>query len=222
MARPKSQYHAHKMGSIVNLMIGIVKANPQVLDNPDFLKAQMKEAMPELRRKDVCPNCEASMTEYVYSFDAWDAILLLRMAEVVRDRARKGMAFTIANQVRVPELNVGHAIRCRTTQCAKLGLVTQLKSAGGKRVAGVWVITKRGYDALAGEPVPKMVRVWRSRIEERFDEKITIAAALRSHVEYVEKQFFKGRTPKQDYRVDAKEYNPKQWYEFGYHQGAIL
>ena len=221
-SQPKEQYHAHKMGSILNLMISIAKNDPTILDDRDRFIATMKTNMPELIDKSKCPNCEASMTEYVYTFDAWDAILLLRMADVVRDRSHKGMTFTEANQVRIPELNVGHSIRCRTTQASKLGLIAQLRNENKKRVAGVWVITRRGFEALAGKPVPQKVRVWRGRIEERIDGDTTIAEALRSHVQYVESQFFKGREPKQDYRDEAAEYDPRQWYEYSVHQGALM
>jgi len=218
----RTEYHSGKLGAMVNLMISIVKKNPQVLDNPDFLKAQMKMAMPELARKDVCPNCDASMVEYTFNFDAWDAILLLKMAQEVQNRRHKGIEFTVANQVRVPELPVSHAVKCRTTQASKLGLVAQLRSKGDKRVAGVWVITKRGWEALAGNPVPAKVKVWRGRIEERFDETITLAKALKSHIEFVENTVKKGREPKQDFRDIANEYNPTHWYEFSMHEGKLF
>lgn len=222
MSSVKSQqYHAHKMGSILNLVIGMAKANPQLLDNRDLFIANLKTAMPELARKDYCPACAASMAEYTYSFDAWDAILLLRMGEVVRRRMADGMDFTVANQVRVPELEVTHAVRCRTTHASKLGLVAKLRNKENKQVAGVWVITNRGWNALAGNPVPAKVKVFRGRIEERFEEKTTITAALKSHVDYVEKEFFKGRTPKQDYRQEVSEYDPRKWVEFSTHASGI-
>lgn len=217
-----NDYHAQKTGALVNLIVSIVKSNPQSLDNIDFLKAQLAMAMPELRDKSTCANCGASMKEYVYTFDVWDAVLLLRMAEQISNRRQKGHPFTSANQIKVHDLSVSYAVKSRTTQASKLGLLAQLKNDKDKRVAGVWVITRRGWQALAGKPVPKKVKVWRASIEERFDETVTIAEALKSHAYFVNKSLSKGRKPKQDYRKDADEYDPARWYEFTIHQGALL
>lgn len=211
MSKPETQYHAHRLGSIVNLMIGIMKNDPTVIDDRDRLISMMKYTMPELSRKDVCPCCDASMQEYIFTFDAWNALLLMKMAEEIRHRMSKGMEFTIANQVRIPELDANYALKCRTTYASKLGLVAQLRNRNDKRVAGTWVITRRGWEALAGKPVPKMVRVWRGKIEERYDEKTTLAAALKSHVDYVEKMHKRGKTPTHDYRDMALEYDPSRW-----------
>lgn len=217
-----SSYHSGRMGSFVNVIVELIKKNPALLDNVDHLKAMLKYTMPALRDRSRCPNCDASMTEYTFSFDAWDALLLIAMAKKVDANIYKGMSFTLANQVRVPEIEATHAIKCRTTQTSKLGLITQLRNKANKRVPGVWVITRRGWEALSGKPVPRQVKVWRGRIEERFDETTTIEEALRSHVDSVKKTLSRGRTVKQDYRDVAEAYNPRQWYEFGTHNGALL
>lgn len=206
---------------MVKLVVSIIKKHPEALDNIDFLKACMKAAVPELGDKTRCPNCEASMVEYIYHFDTWDAMLLLRMAQEVERRISKGMSFSEANKVRVPELDAGHVIRCRTTQASKLGLVTQLKS-GSRRVAGTWVITKRGWEALSGKPVPAKVKVWRGRIEERYEETITISDALRRHENHVRETLKRGKEPRHDHTEEIREYDSKQWYEFSYHAGALL
>lgn len=222
MKNSSLEYHSGKLGAMVNLIVAIAKKNPQALDNPDFLKAQLKLAMPSLARKDVCPNCEASMAEYVYRFDFLDALLLTKMAQEVKHRKVSGVPFTIANQVRIPNLSASHVIKCRTTKASKLGLVAQLRNANDRRVAGVWVITRRGWEALAGKEVPLKVKVWRGRIEERFGETTTISEAFNSHREHVKKLTAKGRNAKQDYRTETESYNPSEWYEFGIHEGALL
>lgn len=211
------------MISFIKLVVDLIKKNPQLIDDFDTLRASVRLSLPpEMLDRSKCPNCSASMIEYIYIFDAWNALLLLRMAEEVRARIAKGIPFTEANQIRIPDLQASHAVRCRTTQAAKLGLVTQLKSQRtGGRVPGVWVITRRGWEALAGKPVPKKVKVWRGHIEERFDESTTIGEALKSHAEYVATTLRKGRKVRYDHREEAGRYDPRAWYEFAIHEGAL-
>lgn len=216
-----TEYHSGKFGAFMNLIIAMIRDNPALIDDVEMLKAQLKIAMPELKDRSHCPNCEASMKEYVYTFDAWDALLVNAMAKVIRDKVRKGVPFTEANKVRIPELDAPHSVRCRTTKASKLGLVAAVTS-GKRRVAGTWLITRRGWDALKGERVPMKVRVWRGRIEERFEETITMADALNSHLEYANKRIAKGKSLKEDHRHTVREYNPKEWYDFGLHEGKIF
>lgn len=216
------EYHQGKISAFIQVIVSIIKKNPRTLDDIKYLKANLLQVFPELKDRSVCPNCEASMKEYVYTLDAWDALLLLEMARSVREKRRKGIAFTTANQTRVPELGTSHAVKCRTTQSAKLGLMAQLKTKDGKRVSGVWVITRRGWDALKGQSVPKRVKVWRKKIEERYDDQVTIQEALNSHTKYVEESIKKGRDPKEDHRKSIGEYTTDEWYDFEVHEGQLF
>lgn len=217
----RTEYHAGKTGSIVRMIQAMIKRDPTLIDDYERLRATIVLNAPALANKENCWNCDASMKEYIYHFDVFKALLLIRMAEEVRNRQYKGMAFSEANQVRIPELPVSHAIRCQTTQASKLGLIAQLRSKTGTRIPGVWVVTRRGWEALAGKPVPAKVKVWRKAIEEHFEETTTIAEALRSHVETVEKIIKKGRSVREDHRDVAQEYNPETWYQWTVHQGAV-
>lgn len=218
----KKEYHEGKIRSLINLTASLIKSDPTLLNDHDRLRATVLYNAPALKDRTKCPNCEASMAEYVYSFDAWDALLLMAMAQAVKHEVSKGKEFTLANQVRVPDLPVSHAVKCRTTQSSKLGLMAKLKGRNGRAVPGVWVITRRGWEALAGRPVPKYVKVWRGRIEERFDEHITIGQALKSHADYLDTQARKGRKIKEDNRPVIRMYESREWYDFSYHHGAIL
>lgn len=217
----QTEYHAGKTGSLVKMIVEAIKRDPRLLDDYDRLRATLKANIPGLNNKEECWNCDASMKEYIYQFDVFKAILLIRMAAAVRERMHKGMEFTVANQVRVPELDVSLAVKCQTTQASKLGLITQLRSKDNNRVPGVWVVTKRGWQALAGKPVPKRVKVWRKKIEEHYDELATIDEALKSHVATLAAMEKKGRNPRLDYRDDAQSYNASEWYDWTVHQGAI-
>jgi hypothetical protein len=61
------------------------------------------------------------MKMWVYMFDTLVAVLLCALAVAVREKQRKGVDFTVANQVRVPELAATLAVKCRTTIASKLG-----------------------------------------------------------------------------------------------------
>lgn len=218
----KIDYHEGKIVSIVQTITALIKRNPVMLDNPAYLMANLREIIPELKDKTKCPNCEASMKEWIFLLDAWDALLLLAMADEVDHRRGKGMNFTVANQVHVSDLPVSHAVKCRTTQSAKLGLVTQLRKSDGKAVQGVWVITKRGWKALGGERVPRMVKVWRNRIQDRFEETITLAEALESHKLGVEQRIKQGKTVKEDYREQVARYDSSRWLNYDLHEGQLF
>jgi len=218
----KEQYHNGKMGAYLKLFVHLAKRDPTLLDSPERLVNTVKHNMPELKDKSRCPNCEASMMEYIFNFDAWDALLLIAMSFEVKKKVDKGVEFTMANATRVPELPVSHTIKCRTTRASKLGLVVQLRTAKGKRVPGVWVITRRGWQALRGDEVQKSVRVWRDKIEDRSEEKITISQALQSHRDLVEKTKKAGKDPKRDYSQLIEAFEQTSFYETVVHGGKLF
>lgn len=140
-----------------------------------------------------CPTCGSIISPYIFRFDIADAQLLLAMARSIRTRFDpQKRNFTEANHVHVPTLDASDAVRHRTTQASKLGLVAKaLKN--GKHVPGTWVITARGWAALRGEPVPEMVEVFRKNITERTDKTITIGQIA---------------------RTAQRKFEPQEWIEF--------
>ena len=209
----KIEYHSGKLGAMVKYILSMVKKDPSLVDNFDRVRTNLYLAVPELSDKSKCANCGASMKEYTYFFDAWDANLLIAMARMVRDNIRsRNLTFTQANQIMVPELGVRHSVKCRTTKASKLGLVVELRSTATKRrVPGVWVITRRGWDALRGERVPSKVRVWRKLIEERFEETVTIAEVFATQ-----------KKSKRKSETEMERYDSKEWFDFGTHEGKIF
>lgn len=206
-----SNYRSGKLGALARLTASLVKADPTLADDFGRLKATLFVNMPELADKSCCANCGASMKEYVIRFDYWQAILLLAMGRAVRERQRQGMDFTVANQVRVPELDVSLTAKCKTTQASKLGLVVQLRNENKVRVDGVWVITKRGWDALRGYKIPASVVVFRKEIVERHEAKTTLEEAFQAHGAYAEAQRLAGKASPEDYREFADSYKPTEW-----------
>lgn len=219
------QYHAGKLRPFAQIIARMVQKDPKLADEPERLWAQLVIAVPKLGDKKNCPNCGGSMAEYVFEFDVLDALLLLDMAREVRKRLQQpGVDFTTANQVRVQGLNGStYAVRSRTTQASKLGLVAKLKGKGGKHVAGTWVITARGWEALRGVPIPRYVRVWHGEILERTDEQITISDALRSHARKIDDLKARNKATKADYREAFSDYEPNEWVHVaGNHDGQLL
>lgn len=220
----KKSFNPGKIWPIVQIAARLVQRRPELADDREYLKANMVREVEELKDNEKCPNCGASMVEYIFEFDCLDAVMLLHMGRAVKERLRLGMDFTVANQVRVQELEgPTYAMKSRTTQMSKLGLVSQLTMTGGKRVPGVWVITKRGFDALRGRRVPKRVKVWRNRIEARTDETTTLSEAFGLYRDRVEELLKKNKTPKTDYREQFEGYRQEEWYHVGgVHEGSLF
>lgn len=168
-----------------------------------------------------CPHCGANMKIALYTLDVTKVALVIEMSRVVRANLRKGIEFTISNQVHVPSLPTTDSVRHETTHCAKLGLINKVLGKNKKQVSGFWFITNRGFALLRGEPVPKKVAVWRGEIQERFiDEKITIAEAQQIHEDKIKAMALRNKDPKIDLRKIFVEYNPAEWIEYtGVHQG---
>lgn len=216
MAKEKTQFREGKV-DLARLIAGFSNRT-----DVDYIRACLASRFPELFKKEYCPNCGASMLEYIFFFDILDALLLYAMAKAVKIRKAGGLEFTIANQIHVPSLGTTLAIRCRTTQCSKLGLVAKVKNANGKQARGMWLITERGWKALGGYAVPAQVKVFRNRIEERSDELITLEQAFQVHRDAVEASIMRAKAIKTDYRAEIRDYSPSDWVGFGgIHEGNL-
>lgn len=222
-------YHVGKLKPFAQIIAVTIKNNPHLAEDPDTLWNTIIANVPALAKKDTCPNCQASMQEYVFEFDLMDALLLFSMGQQVRHQADKlnarGVAntFTEANQVKTTQLSCSYAARSRTTQCSKLGLIAKMRSENGKQKPGTWVITARGWKALGGLPVPKSVRVWRGEIMERTEEMTTLYDAFQSHEVKVRDLQQRGKKVRSDYTPQFSAYDPQEWIHYaGLHQGTLV
>lgn len=187
------------------------------LDEAD-VAVKLTKQFPELKKKETCANCGASMAEYIFTLDILDALLVFGMGKIVGRRA-KTMPFNAANRVHIQsELNKYYSVASRTTQCAKLGLIAKVTHRGGihDRKAG-WLITKRGFEFLAGKPVPKHVQTFRNHITDRFEETTTIAEVMKE-----------GRAATSRARDELSSYTSypladlESWAVAGFNQGTLL
>lgn len=186
----------------------------------EAIHAAVREFLHDNGNHTRCFNCDASMLEVIYEPSLFHGLLLIRMAEQVRDRQAEGKDFTAANHVHVPSLPTTDGIRHAVTQASYLNLVAQPEKA---RNTGIWVITGRGWAALRGEPIPKTVTVFRGHIEERGTETITLAEIFKNHSDRVEKAIAKKRAVKRDHRAAYANWDPIEWREFGkVHEGKLF
>lgn len=217
--------HPSKIRPIIQIAARMIKDDPSILDdidNPDRtlqlgrLRAALKIAIPELANKKECPCCGASMAEYADVLDINDALLVLNMAQIVRQRTNSGVPFTEANKVRVSSEGISHTQKCRTTKCSKLGLIAKAGNAS-------WSITTRGWDALRGAEVPRVRVTFRGRILERPEETTTFGRVFREHRETMAEKQSRGKVPKSDHRTEFETYDQNDWVHIiGYNPGNLL
>lgn len=205
----ENQYKKPHIGEIIKgLCVEFKLEEAPVLD---FLKKQY----PELLQKEKCANCGASMAMYEHQLDHVDALLLLAMGKIVGKRAKTFM-FTEANQVHIRELTTSYSVKLRMSWCSKLGLIAKIRHKDGShnRRAG-WCITKRGFEFLAGKPVPKKVQTFRNQITERFEEMITMAEIMKKKMDRSHLDELKTHG---NYAFDKLE----AWAVAGFAQGVLL
>lgn len=214
------------MRPIIQIAARMIKEDPTLLDDIDAankddqlsrLRQKLKHAIPELAQKEHCPNCGASMVEYEDILDINDALLLFQMAKIVRTSQEKGVGFTAANKISVSSSTaIGHTQKCRTSKCAKLGLIAKAGSAQ-------WSITRRGWDALSGKAVPRMRITFRGKILERPEETITLAEVFAEHGRKMQEKQRRKQSLKHDQRFAASDYVISDWINVhGLHQGELL
>lgn len=199
------EFNRGKFRAIVQVTAGIIARNPEHANNTDYIMACLYQSMPELRDKTHCPNCEASMAQHNPQIAYHQAKLLRAMARKVRDNLEKGMPFTEANKVHVQkQLDVDFATMGCTAICRQLGLIAKVMTKAGKHdIKKGWAITKRGWEFLSNEPVPKEVVVFRNKIIDRSQETVTIEEILNGHGD--------------------QDYDKGEWYHIaGYQKGKVF
>lgn len=211
MEKNNKQFKKPHIGMFVSFLCEEYKLDPKEVG------AKLLRQFPELKNKEKCANCDASMAMYIYKLDSLDALLLFGMGKIVHEKLKNGATFKEANSVHLQtKLNTYYSVPSRSTQCSKLGLITKVKREDGShdQKAG-WLITRRGFEFLAGKRVPKQVQVFRNEITERYDETITFQEAMQSGkrgMEHIELRKYA------EYDFSVLE----SWSISGYSQGRLL
>lgn len=232
MKKKPTLIHPGKLRSIVAVAARMIKNDPTLLDDIDDpvhddrlkrLRGMLKREIPDLADQKHCANCGASMAEYELVLDINDALLMFKLAKVVRENQGKGIPFTEANKVRVSNRpDIGHTQKCRTTKCSKLGLLAKVK-----KLKAHWSITSRGWDGLRGEPVPESRVTFRGQILERPEKTTTFREVFYQHGRKIEelaklRKLGKRGSPV-DHRHEYADYDPEDWVHIaGMHQGNLI
>lgn len=175
MKTKKSQeFHASKIKPLVQVVARMVQQNPDMANNMDYLWANVVREIPELKDRSHCANCGESMAIYLYTVTYLDTRLLCAMADVITKRMNKGMDFTAANKIHLPTEIKNYTLISRQTITSKLGLIAKVMKDGKHDRKAGWSITRRGFDFLRGQPIPKMVKVFHNRIQEHFEDTVTM------------------------------------------------
>jgi hypothetical protein len=213
----KKAYNQGKLPKLFDLLVNLHREQPYLFENADDIRRKVGEYWKALHDKSTCPNCKASMVSYWFEFDTSDAAMLISMSRIVRARIEKGILFTEANQVHVPSMiTSSYTMKSRTSKMSKLGLVAKVLK-DGKHVGGYWLITRRGWTALANAPVPKKVEVFRNEIIERAEgETITISQVFAQWKSKHSDMVKRGKKVKTDYTDEITEYqNHNDWVHLG-------
>lgn len=200
----KQPFQATKIRPLIQIMAGAIKKNPALLDNHDYLMAQLSTMIAGFSDPSKCFLCDASMVRRVRRPDHYIVMLLQETGRIVARRTGRGVGFTEANKVHInSEENIPHDAKGQTGIASALGLIAPVDG-----MPGHWAITTRGWAGLRGEPVPAWVELFRGAIVGRSETMITFAA--------VESKY-KGTK-----RYGAT-YDPREWQQVaGEHQVPLM
>ena len=211
------------MKPLVQIILNLIKKNPALADNPDYMMATLAANIQGFDNKTKCLNCGASMAQYVYEVSVLDALLLYGMAKEVVERTGR-MQFTQANMIHVPSSDkITYTAKNRTGYTSKLGLIAKVMGPNKKQVPGTWAITARGWAAMRGEAIPQSVVVFRKQIIDRPGAMTTLKTVFNGYSENAQNEVNKNKVIKVDYRKDFADSEPTKWVKvIGYFQGNIF
>lgn len=199
----------YKKGRIVGILAFI---SQKYGINHAELGEAVNDQFPALRDPSQCAHCGANMAMEVYTAAMHDALLVWKMAQVIRHAERKGKSFEEANKVHTPTLEATDAVRHQTTIASYLDLIEQPKEW---RNSGFWRLTPTGQSLIRGARVPKTAKVFRGDVIERGQETTSLSEMFQTHREKVERALARRKEVEKDYRADIREYNPIEWSDFG-------
>ena len=216
----KTEYYGGRIKPLVEAVARLVAKDPSLAENPERLHSMIayygskgNEKAKGYHDPSSCFNCGRSMKIQVYTAGVGHAMLLLAMAQAVREEMRKGIEFTKANRVHIDRLPIATSIKKQQSQAGYLGLIHQV--ADGKR-SGYWLITKWGWAALRGESIPRAVKYWDKKLIARSQHTTTLSEMMQTHREKIEKQIRLGKAVKEmDHRSEIASYDPVEWAEYG-------
>lgn len=109
------------------------------------------------------------------------------------------------------EVDLEHSERSQLSKMRQHGLVAKVKDETGKQISRHWLITKRGWDLLRGEPVPAKVVVYNNQVLGHEGGVITIDRLDKDADDFEQQPITEGesrayadvRTKKKSYKLNA-------------------
>lgn len=120
------------------------------------------------KRQKRCTHCAANMIVYFPKYNGGLVSALRKMLVVVRNKQQNDVHVSDSGEVRL-----SYAERANMTKLRHLGAVAHVKEEG-KIVQAHWLITRRGFAFLRGEPVPAWAKTYRNEVIGSSEETITI------------------------------------------------
>jgi hypothetical protein len=209
--RPKKQINKGNLPRLFEYMCWLKKNHPDSFDDPKYLEVVVYRNLDVFKAvgKEDCANCQASMVEYWYHLDFLNALFLKLLGDIISERLKQGIPFSEANKIHVPSMDkANYAVKSRTNQTSKLGLVAKYKE-DKVQVGGMWLITKRGFKALAGAKVPESVKVFRNEIIGYGEKEVTLQEVFRNSDSV--------------YKNKVEDYKVSEWVDIaGIHNGLLF
>jgi hypothetical protein len=150
--------------------------------NPDYVMATLVHNFPEIKDKSVCPHCGASMESYWHSLTPGLVNTLIKFIESVKILGRNRVHLQTECELTKNEYN-------NFQKLSYFGLVAKCMK-DGKHESGYWLVTRNGGAFLRNElPIPRSVRTFRDRLEEKSIKTIKISEIEGMNTEYWQKEF---------------------------------
>lgn len=113
-----------------------------------------------------CDKCHQVIKIYRYRINRNHGLFLRAMADEVRNKK--------INTVDISVLGLAYSIRSQVTKMRQHGLIARVKNDQGAQIARHWLITKKGYSFLNGNPIAEKVVVYNNQVLGHEGELITI------------------------------------------------
>lgn len=118
------------------------------------------------RDKGRCDRCNRPLSIYRYRVNRTLVTFMRAAAEAVKRNDK--------NDFDVATLGLAYSTRTQLSKLRQHGLVARVKAADGSQLASRWLITRKGWNFLSGDPIPTTVIVFENQVIGHDNGTITI------------------------------------------------
>lgn len=123
-----------------------------------------------------CPTCGASMKKFWHKVTPGIALALIKLNKAVNLAGKNDVDI-----YHVPaDLEFKHTELTNWTKMRFNALVAKIRVAGTVK-RGHWCITRKGYQFLAGKPIPQETQSFRNKVSAHSSTMVTISQVLKSY-----------------------------------------